>query len=275
MEFSISNLREWNRRRKESRKTRQAVNEEKKYESKYSVLGIIKNESFNIVEWVEHYIWQGAGNIYLIDNDSDDDGLSKIDHHIKSGIVKVIFLPEKHKQLAHYNTAIDFFEIKSKCQWLMIADADEFWFCKDGKKISEALNEYNDFDLIYVNWSIFGSGQFEKHPNGLRKNLIYRQPKLGEHKSTKYLVKTSKIISNDSILIHKVTGVDSSKTISDNERFQINHYVTQSVEYFTSVKMKRGDVNRAYYDESRNMEQFNELNSDCTVRDELLARSIK
>ena len=38
----------------------------------FSILAIFKNESYNIVEWIEHYINQGVKKIYMIDNGSDD-----------------------------------------------------------------------------------------------------------------------------------------------------------------------------------------------------------
>jgi FkbM family methyltransferase len=42
---------------------------------------------------------------------------------------------------------------------------------------------------------------------------------------------------------------------------RLNHYATQSLEYFTNVKMTRGDVYRESHDNFRDMNYFNEYNT--------------
>lgn len=38
----------------------------------FVVIAIFKNETIDMKEWIEHYIWQGASHIYLADNESTD-----------------------------------------------------------------------------------------------------------------------------------------------------------------------------------------------------------
>jgi hypothetical protein len=235
----------------------------------------MKNESMNIVEWVEHYKNEGVTAIYLIDNGSDDDTLNKIQIYIKSGLVKLIILPERHKQKEHYWTAINHFNITKKCEWLIIADIDEFWFCKDGTKLNEVWPEFHGYDVVYVNWSIFGSNGYDQHPSSLRKFLTKKQPHLASNMLTKWACRTSIIQSIENIDIHKIRGGCSARTIADNQAFQINHYVTQSKEYFAKVKMRRGDVIKALNDDIRDWAYFESYDTPCTEIDELLSSRIE
>ena len=268
----FSRFRKWNHIRLQKRKS--LAIENINYPFRLGVLGIMKNESMNIIEWIEHYIEEGSGQIYLIDNGSTDDTVSKIQKYIQEGIVHLIELPQQHKQKQHYWTAIEYFKILKNCQWLIIADLDEFWFCKDGEKLSEAIKDYQQhYDVIYVNWSIFGSGGNVTHPKSIRKELTMRHQFLSSNIVTKYICKTSVLKSIENLEIHKIRGACSSATISDNQKFQINHYVTQSIEYF-EVKMKRGDVIKKLNDKIRDMDYFYKYDEPCIVEDFLLSDRI-
>ena len=106
------------------------------------VLAIMKNEFINIDEWVEHYLWVGAAKIYLMDNGSTNDTLQKARKWQEAGCVDIIELPEKYKQVQRYRTAIKYFQIERNCDWLLVADVDEFWSCPNGDSITKALQEF-------------------------------------------------------------------------------------------------------------------------------------
>jgi hypothetical protein len=125
-----------------------------------------------------------------------------------------------------------------------------------------------------VNWSIFGSNGYDQHPSSLRKLLTKKQPHLASNMFTKWACRTSIIQSIENIDIHKVIGGCSSRTISDNQVFQINHYVTQSKEYFEKVKMTRGDVIKAMNDDVRDWTYFERYEVTCTETDEILSGRI-
>ena len=109
------------------------------------------------------------------------------------------------------------------------------------------------------------------HPDSLRRNLVRRHEKLGSDEARKYICRTRAIRSSRSIRLHAVRGVHSSRTITDTTRFHVNHYVTQSVEYFQKVKMTRGDADNAVNDNTRTMEYFRSYDMPCVVQDRLLA----
>ena len=263
-------LLQWNR----ARKIRNRSETHRRFRQRYKlgVMAIMKNEAMNLEEWIQHYLWQGVEQIYLIDNGSTDNSLKLLQPWIDQGVVKLISLEERWKQKAHYRTAFKHFYVADECQWLMIADLDEFWFCKkEGVNIREALNHYDEFDVIYTNWSIFGSSGHKAHPADLRTQFLMRQKGLGHHLNTKWICQTIILGDLEDLDVHKIRGACSSRTISDNEMFQINHYITQSLEYFTKIKMTRGDATNKIEENTRNIDYFNRYNEPCIVKDTLLS----
>ncbi len=68
-----------------------------------------------------------------------------------------------------------------------------------------------------------------------------------------------------------VNGARSERTISDNERFYLNHYQIQSLEYFQKVKMTRGAATKVENDTARHMQYFAKVDAPCIMQDRLLA----
>lgn len=236
------------------------------------LIAIMKNESMNIREWVDHYKWQGVDKIFLIDNGSDDNSRGLIDAEIRSGFISYHLRPERHKQVEHYRAVYREARVAQQVEWLLVADLDEFIYSPLGtlKKALEVLGP--DADLIYMNWQLFGSNGQVDHPKSIRRALVMRQPGLHRHCNSKWICRTKSIYNADAIGIHKVDWVNSSRTISDNSILKLNHYVTQSVEYYTEVKMKRGDASSNSNDRIRDMTYFDEFNKNMSVLDDELVR---
>lgn len=260
--FAKKRRREWLARRREAILARPI---------RLGVLAIMKNESINIDEWIEHYLWMGAEKVYLIDNGSTDDTLLNARKWEETGRVAVIELTGKYQQVKHYWTAIKHFDIRRTCDWLLIADLDEFWFCPNGDSIPVALRDFQNFDVVYSNWVLFGSDGLVDQPSSIRRSFVHRKPGVDLHINTKYICRTSVIKRKSSLGIHKIIGADSSRTISDITRFQLNHYPIQSLSFFTSVKMTRGDVATPMHDHVRDMDYFRRYDEGCTEIDRKLA----
>jgi glycosyltransferase involved in cell wall biosynthesis len=231
-----------------------------------AVLAIMKNEGLNVQEWLDHYFWQGADHVYIIDNGSTDDLIEKVDSFAMREKVTLVHAPKKYMQTEHYRKVIKSERIKRKFKWLLIVDADEFCFAKKHNKLTEALKELEWFDLIYVQWTYFGCLNQEDHPASLRKELISCHDELGSHLNTKSFVKTD-LIKRRSITIHKFRDAKSGKTITANDYFQLNHYQTQSLHFWQNVKMTRGDAYFTDSEFSRSLQNFHEFNSKCTSKD--------
>jgi hypothetical protein len=239
------------------------------------VIAIMKNESLNIREWIEHYRWQGVDKIFLIDNGSTDNVRSIICEDVDSGFIEYFWRPARHKQVAHYRDVYKKAKIGSKVDWLIMSDLDEFWFSPLGclKKSIDFIDK--DADLIYSNWLVFGSSGCVQHPSSLREALVYRHPQYGGHRNTKWICRTRSIKRSRAIGIHKVRWIDSRRVVSDNETFKLNHYVIQSIHYFQEVKMKRGDVSSARFENVRTREYFNSFDNQATTLDETLADLVR
>jgi hypothetical protein len=234
------------------------------------VMGIMKNEGLNIIEWLDHYFMAGAGRIYLIDNGSTDRTVEVAKSHPRIADIRIMELPEPHRQVEHYRTAISALRVLTDCEWLLIADLDEFWFSKQRLSLTAELAARDDLDLIYGRWTNFAASREDGHPASLRRELLLRRPELDQTINTKWICRTSAIASLKQVHIHKVFEVESARTIALDEIFQINHYQTQSRHYFQTVKMSRGDVLTNKADQVRDWTYFEQRNAGCDVKDTLL-----
>jgi hypothetical protein len=244
------------------------------YQMKLGVLGIMKNEAMNIDEWVDHYLWMGASKIFLIDNGSTDDTVAKAQDWVTKGAVELVEYHGRHQQTEHYRTAFQHFRIDQRCEWLLIADLDEFWFCPDGSRLDEALDSFASYDVIYCNWAVFGSSGLIDHPPSVREGFVWRRPWLHGHDETKYICRSRVAGRPGALGIHKVWGADSGRTVSDTRRFQLNHYMIQSEAFFRAVKMTRGASDAEKHEFIRDMGYFHRNNRGCDMEDRQLANLV-
>jgi glycosyltransferase involved in cell wall biosynthesis len=229
----------------------------------------MKNESLNLEEWVDHYLWMGASRICLIDNGSTDDTVAKARRLEAQGKVRLIILRRPHRQRQHTWTAFDKFQIAQHSDWVLIADLDEYWFCPNGDPLSVALAEFDEIDLIYCNWAQFGSGGLVSQPPSVREGFILRRPGHGSH--TKYICRTKAVTAPTDLHIHRVRSPHPLRTVVNPQRLQLNHYPIQSLEFFQSVKMTRGDAGGKAKDTMRDMDYFHRHDEGCTETDRKLA----
>lgn len=268
----IGDLKPWASARKaQLRKLRARVFPE--HRAPLAVLAIMKNEALNVDEWIDHYIWQGADHLFIIDNGSTDDTVARIKASKHLSRITLLSRPERHRQGYHYRRVFLSERIKRRFQWLMVADADEFWFAKQAANLPDALGHFANFDVIYARWSQFGSPGQKAHPASLRRNLVMRQAALGPHQATKWIVRTS-AIGRNALFIHKIRGACSSRTVTDTDHFQLNHYMTQSLHFWQSVKMARGDASTPTGDAVRTMDSYEEFNRQAVVEDHALAQRL-
>ena len=237
---------------------------------KLSLLAQMKNETMNLKVWIDHYLWQGVQKIYLIDNGSTDKPLNILQPYIDNGTVFYINLPEKHKQEEHYKQIIKDQDLLNKTEWLIICDLDEFFYGYPNK-LSETIDEYKDYDIIISNWRMFGTDGHIKHPTDIRKSIVWRVPTLNEN--TKYIFKADKLQNIDNLSLHKINNMNNKIIV--NDKIRLNHYPIQSLDFFTKVKMTRGDATSIVVDNIRDMNYFNKYNENMTYKDTDLADLIK
>jgi hypothetical protein len=101
-----------------------------KSRSYYFVVGaVFKNEADSIREWAEHYLYRGADKIYLIDDQSTDDSIEKLQEYIEDGKIEILRCKEgkewgryEGRQRGMYNHFL--LPLIPKTQWFLIVDID-------------------------------------------------------------------------------------------------------------------------------------------------------
>lgn len=242
--------------------------DDNEFEDFLSLLCIMKNETMNLKVFMEHYIKQGVDKFYLIDNGSEDYPLEILQPYIDKGVVNYFHMPEKYNQPEKYRQLIQDEKIAEKTDWLIICDADEFFYGVP-KKLSVTLKEdFDDYDQVISHWRMFGSDGLKKHPENLLKSIVHRDENIHSNKE-KYIFRPRKVNDVNNVCVHEIN--ESLRAITEHDKIRINHYVIQSLEYYEKIKMKRGDVAAASAESKHNMGFFEMTDSRATFKDDILA----
>ena len=236
-----------------------------------SVLAVFKNESHIIEEWIEHYKSIGIEKIYLLNDLSTDDFLSKIQKYIDSKFVELknVAVEDNDKQMVWrqrhlYNKYYG--KILSETKWVAVLDLDEFLYSPINKNINEILKKYDNssFQEIIVDWYLFGSSGYDEQPKSVVESFVKRGEKVAREYSfsqdgyeacwrCKSFAKTQLMTSlchhfNFYYCFGKRDYTTEGRyfdnfnlNVSDLGGMYINHYL-QSKRYY-STKRKRGSCN--------------------------------
>lgn len=235
----------------------------------FVVVACFKNETTNLKEWLDHYIWQGADFFYLMDNGSTDQPETVLQDYIDKGLVMLFKDPTKYIQITYYKSIVEQIQKENvKSDWIVIADLDEFWFSTKGN-LKKALAEIpENYSVISCGWKEFGPSADGFHPRSLRKELVYRNPSLT---SPKYCFRTMKINTID-LECHHIDNVPSECILRNPNNISLHHYFCQSEEYWYSVKIPRGYAlgDLSVYG-TEQLEVFTKRAKVCTLLDTTLA----
>jgi hypothetical protein len=260
----------------------------KKYE--LSIAAIFKNESFNLKEWIEHYLFHGADHIYLIDDNSSDSYLEILSPYIEKNLVTLFKndVPKFHnRQQAIYDKFI-LPKIKES-KWTIICDLDEFWYSPKEINLKKIINKYEQYQVIYANWAMFNSNGNKEHPKSIVQSCTLRHELDGEMMclvngsfipsktaSRKYIINGDAEISG--LWVHNpignISSINASYLGQKDYDLIINHYTTQSIEFWEKVKIPRGDVNNHHPDNARDWQYFKFLDIG-NIEDTILANQNK
>lgn len=256
------------------------------------IVSIFKNESHIMKEWIDHYIKEGVNHFFLIDNGSNDNYNTILD---KYDNITLAIDSTKYKQEEHYNNY--FLEKCKNYKWVLVCDFDEFIYSRNGyNTISDYLKTFNNKDIsqIFIPWKMFGSSGFntlnKKQPkqvvenftkrldydkqNGQTESCIFKGnikysickciaktellQRLGTHdhhtSNNNYITSNTKSSDNE---IYEKSFAKLDENILNTSCLHLNHYAIQSLDWFTKVKITRGDVARASLDNRRDINYFN------------------
>lgn len=212
-----------------------------------SVMATFKNESMNLKEWLDHYIWQGVEHFYMIDNGSTDDYMSVLNEY--KDIITLYNLPKRWAQVENYN--IVFEQIKDKTFWLGVVDIDEFIYGVN-EPVREYLDDREQYSGILCPWLLFGTCEDYHQPKSVRKGFTRRHPH--HHHDYKCFSRTDKI---KSLHIHAPIFTDNNQ-LPEREFLNHNHYTIQSREFWEKVKHTRGAADGQNMEHARTMDMFNQ-----------------
>ena len=268
------------------------INDAADYPYKYNlvIVAIFKNESWAMKEWLQHYVHQGVDHFYMIDNGStdnwrpetegfpvtiiSDDSRPKTSSYSGNLLATIFDKISEPNQIRFYNKY--FLKlVKENARWVMIVDLDEFIYARKSKTIPEVLKDYDkNVSQIYVRWKVFGSNGHITQPPSIIQGFTRRakmNPKIrGLNRIvlsglTKSIAKTSYLYklkhhSSDlyplSYALSKQIYEPSSATEQSLQEanLNLNHYVIQSYDFFTKIKMTRGAPNDSI--NLRNLQYF-------------------
>jgi hypothetical protein len=241
------------------------VESAKKYENSLSLVCIFKNESMNLKIWLDHYINQGVDKFYMIDNGSTDNPKEILQSYIDNGLVKYYWRPDDYNQEEKYRTLIKSENLKEKTDWLIICDADEFFYGYPKTLLTTLNEDFSNVDAVLCNWRIYGSDGLDKHPEDITKSIVHRIPHLGLEK---YIVKPRAINNLEDVRVHEIYNLHAVK---ENDKIRLNHYLIQSKEFYEKVKMDRGDVAHPGAVKKHNWDFFKQYDELATLKDDVLA----
>jgi hypothetical protein len=196
-------------------------------------VGIFKDEARGLREWVEHYAWQGADAILLLDNGSRDDwraALRGLAARLGGAGVELAVLsaPARHAQERHYNElALPWLEARG-VEFAAVVDIDEFLFVgEDGgggvgggaTLKSAALAAFAagaggaQAAQLTCPFHHFGSGGFEKQPRSVRACFTQRSASTSAPAHGKSVVRLADL-EKFRIHVHEVAGAGAGANSS-------------------------------------------------------------
>lgn len=162
---------------------------------KQQKIGLFMNakDEDNIKEWIAHHLLLGFNKIIIFDHNS----INPIKNLIKPNHNKVEIIDcklDKEVKIKLMNEATKI-AIEKKIDWFIYLDADEFIILNSVNKIHDFLQLYKDYELIGINWVMFGSNHHDTKPEGLIFDNYTKCENDNLNKHIKSFVKTTQVIS--------------------------------------------------------------------------------
>ncbi len=244
-----------------------------------SVLACFKNEAHILNEWICHYINRGFDHFYLINDHSTDNFQVVLDKFPGKYTLynnEIVFekCGRQIEMYRHYSK-----EAISNSKWLAVMDLDEFLYSPLFVNLKSIFLGYElkSKQQITVDWVHFGSSNRINQPTNVVQSFTSRENfqtfRSKSYYGVKSIVFTQKLVA---LKIHVHEVEDPTQTVhvgwsTNCNVLLVNHYAIQSLHFWMTVKMNRGDVNKFISTETRNLDMFKYLDNN-DVDDFRLAR---
>ena len=220
-----------------------------------AIASIQRNRNPYIIEWLAFHLAVGFDQFYIYAHKTTDGMAETLQRLSRKYPIQVFALDANDwPQIIAYNHAWTHFGNKE--EWMAFIDGDEFLFPTKTDSIGEALAGYKDQKLsaLGVYWKCYGSNGHIDEPTGM---LLENYPRHSDdtfyaNRHIKSIVKGGEqVVTNRSHLFETGNGTvdEHFRPITEGlmmdyrptyDVFRINHYVTQSFEYFKKTKQNIG-----------------------------------
>ncbi|MDZ7908778.1 MAG: glycosyltransferase family 2 protein [Gemmobacter sp.] len=229
-----------------------------------------KNEGPFLLEWVAHHLETGFTDIAIYQNDSDDLTHEILTQMQAQGAIR--YFPNAARRGGHqvraYIRAADLPEYAA-ADYAMALDLDELLVVKvGGGRLQDLLAAAPPFDLMMVNWRLFGSSgkrqqgfrlQAERftmadyvmaddvHFNAFKalfRPALYDRPGIHQPRPAPGATVTPRITNGSGLLPGQFQVKNYNSTDPGGQSLaQINHYITRDLDTFI-VKTRRGSAHQ-------------------------------
>lgn len=228
---------------------------------KLGITSIQRNRNPWIVEWLAFHMLAGFNRFYIYCHLCDDgmqETLAKLARRYP--ITAYAVESGDRPQLAAYQHAWD--THNADIDWMAFIDGDEFLFAPSHADVAEALAEYAEHPLsaLAAYWICYGSNGHVQEPEGL---IIENYPRhsgsdFGPNRHVKSIVRGGQAIQctgshlfvtpngtyDEQLRLMQSPVLSDPASAPSHATFRINHYVTQSLAYYTDVKEKMAAADR-------------------------------
>lgn len=226
------------------------------------VCAVFKNESHILCEWIQHYIQRWVDHIYLVNDFSTDEYMRVIDQFRDKVTLfhNDIVTQDVGRQCRIYEKY--FRPLLNVSSWMAILDLDEFLYSPTDERVTDILAKYDaeGVSQLKVDWLHFGSNGHKYQPHSVVSGFTKRAKfsNAYEFSGHKTVFKTASLVSFG-VHSHNVRGPTLHLSYSYMASLVINHYNTQSYDFYINVKGTRGDINNWYDDQKlrRDEDRFN------------------
>ena len=223
---------------------------------KVGLVSIQKNRAPWLHEWVAFHHLAGFSKFYVYAHNCTDHSSEVLNRLAGTYDLKAFAVSthENQVQLKVYQHAYE--QFGHECDWLAFIDGDEFLFPTAAASIGEALAEYEFVrtSAIGAYWVCFGSSGHIEEPAGLVIENYRRRPPLGfeinRHIKSIVRGRQASRVGPNSHMFDTPWGTQDelgrpikfglTEYAPSYTRFRINHYVTQSLQFFKQFKQASG-----------------------------------
>lgn len=212
------------------------------------------------MEWIEFHREVGVEKFYLFDNLTTEPYEKVLQPYIDQKIVEITLWPIATRSMQEWNEiqclAYErvIHHVKGVVKWLALIDTDEYLFSVTHHRLTDALQEYEPFAGVAINWQVYGTSNIGKIPLDelTIEHLTYKIRTDAEvNRHVKSIVRPERILKLENphspIYLPGYFQVDTDKNSFEGpfspsvltDKFRINHYMVRDEQYLREVKIPR------------------------------------